>query len=66
MGKVSRYMKVSTDLWQRHEFGVASVTVPVCAGGQNNWLREEHAFKILFAGERREESVLNKTSEVWV
>lgn len=54
MGKVSRYMKVSTDLWQRHEFGVASVTVPVCAGGQNNWLREGHAFKILFAGERRE------------
>lgn len=29
-------MKVSIDLWQRHEFGVASVTVPVCAGGQNN------------------------------
>lgn len=47
-------MKVSIDLWQRFVFGVASVTVPVCAGEQNNWLREGHAFRILFAGERKE------------
>lgn len=42
MGRISTSVKVSVDLWQRSEFGVASVTVPVCAGGQNNGLREGH------------------------
>lgn len=61
MGRVSRYVKVNIDLWQKYVFGVASVTVPVCAGGQNNWLREGHALQ-----EKEELSVLNKTSELWV
>lgn len=37
-----------------HEFGVAFVSVSVYTGRRINWLRWGHAFKVVFAGERKE------------
>lgn len=49
-----------------HEFGEAFVDMSVYAGRQNNCLRWDHVFKILFAEGRKEWLVLNKTWDMGV
>lgn len=60
MGRVSRHMKVSTDLWQR--YGAASVTVPVCRWAKQ-LLKRGSCFQNSLS--RRKKGIISFEQNLW-